>query len=108
MPVARRLGRHVHLGAPPPSPAPCADAAAATLTISQAKVVLGDPQDCTDSADTLCLTNAIHDALVRRGQASGEYLPALATSWAVSADCRTWTVRPPSPRPPSTPPPSRA
>jgi hypothetical protein len=51
---------------------------------------LGDPQDCTDSADTLAMNRALYDALVCWGP-QGEFQPALAESWSVSRDCRTWT-----------------
>jgi peptide/nickel transport system substrate-binding protein len=60
------------------------------ITIAQRSVKLGDPQDCTDAADTLAMTASLFDALVRWGP-GGEFEPALASSWSVSEDCRTWT-----------------
>ena len=62
----------------------------AAITVLQAGVQSRDPHDCTDSADTLALTEAVFDALVRRGR-DGRFLPALAKRWSVSDDARTWT-----------------
>lgn len=62
------------------------------ITIAQARVALRDPQDCTDQADDLALLEALFDALVRRGP-DGRFAPALAESWTVSPDARTWTFR---------------
>lgn len=62
----------------------------AAITVLQAGVLFPDPHDCTDSADSLALTEAVFDALVRRGQ-DGRFLPALAKRWSVSDDARTWT-----------------
>ena len=59
--------------------------------IVQKSVELRDPHDCTDSGDALALLEAIFDAPVRR-QADGRYAPALAESWTVSPDARTWTL----------------
>lgn len=60
------------------------------LTIAQARVVLDDPHACTDSGDVLCVFRALFDALVRRGDAGG-YEPALATSWIISDDAKSFT-----------------
>lgn len=57
--------------------------------IAQARVELPDPQDCTDSADTLAMIGALFDPLVRRGP-GGTFEPALATAWTVSDDARRW------------------
>jgi peptide/nickel transport system substrate-binding protein len=62
----------------------------AAITVLQAGVAIRDPHDCTDSADTLALTEAVFDALVRRGR-DGRFLPALAERWSLSGDARTWT-----------------
>ena len=62
----------------------------AAITVLQAGVQFRDPHECTDSADTLALTEAVFDAPVRRGQ-DGRFLPALAKRWSVSEDARTWT-----------------
>lgn len=66
-----------------------------TITILQSRLALVDPQDCTDNSDTLSLLEALFDALVRRGP-DGRYRPALAESWTLSADARTWrfTLKP--------------
>jgi hypothetical protein len=57
----RRLRQQcVHLSA-----AAGAAAAVGLITIAQRAVLLGDPHDCTDSADTVSLNSAIFDALVR-------------------------------------------
>jgi peptide/nickel transport system substrate-binding protein len=65
------------------------------ITLLQARVQLPDPQDCTDNADTLALLEAVFDPLVRRG-GDGRFEPAVAESWRVSEDARTWwfTLRP--------------
>jgi len=68
-----------------PRPAP-----ETAVTVLQAGVLTCDPHDCTDSADTLALTEAVFDAPVRRGR-DGRFLPALAERWSVSEDARTWT-----------------
>ena len=62
----------------------------AAVTVLQTGVRIRDPHDCTDSADTLALTEALFDAPVRRGH-DGRFLPALASRWSVSDDARTWT-----------------
>lgn len=59
------------------------------LTVVQARLRLGDPHDCTDSADELALYEAIYDTLVRREGTS--FVPRLALAWQVSGDARTWT-----------------
>ena len=92
--AAARLARHVHVhpaGATHDLTAsPAADVGTTFITIAQRGVNLGDPQDCTDSADTLAMTATLFDCLVRWGP-GGEFEPALASSWTVSDDCRTWT-----------------
>lgn len=60
--------------------------------ILQNSVDFRDPHDCTDSGDALALLEAVFDAPVRR-RADGGYAPALAESWTVSADARTWSLR---------------
>ncbi len=104
-----RLARHVHVHDPqdgcesvalpdlaPAATTPAAAAPAAAhdevITIAQRSVRLGDPQDCTDSADTLAMNHALYDCLVRWGP-SGAFEPALAESWTVSDDCKTWTFQ---------------
>jgi peptide/nickel transport system substrate-binding protein len=65
---------------------------AGPLTIVQARVALDDPHACTDSADVLSVLSAIFDTLVRRG-AGGSWQPALATSWEIGGDARTFEFR---------------
>ncbi|MFC3613413.1 ABC transporter substrate-binding protein [Lutimaribacter marinistellae] len=60
-----------------------------TVTILQPRVPLGDPHDCTDAADELCILGAIYDTLLRRDGTG--FTPALAESWQVSDDARTWS-----------------
>ena len=63
-------------------------------TIAQARIALFDPQDCTDSADSLAMLDAVFDPLVRR-TGPGTFAPALAESWT-HPDPRTtlFTLRP--------------
>ena len=61
------------------------------LTIAQARIELVDPQDCTDSADTLAMLDAVFDPLVRRVGA-GRFAPGLAEAW-VQEDARTTRFR---------------
>ena len=61
------------------------------LTIAQARIALVDPQDCTDSADTLAMLDAVFDPLVRR-IGPGVFAPALAEAW-VQEDARTTVFR---------------
>ncbi len=59
------------------------------MIIAQARLVLHDPHDCTDSNDELTVYHAVHDTLVRRvGQ---DFVPHLARAWEVSSDARVWT-----------------
>lgn len=62
------------------------------VTIVQPRLRLEDPHDCTDANDILCVFDAFFDGLVRHATRSG-YVPALAESWTVSEDARTWTFR---------------
>ena len=59
------------------------------VTIAQRSVLIPDPQDCTDNADSLALLEALFDALVRR-RPDGQFQPALAAHWQVSEDARCW------------------
>ena len=61
-----------------------------TVVILQPRVIVEDPHNCTDAADALTVLEAIYDPLLRR-DATGAYVPALATGWQVSEDCRRWT-----------------
>ncbi|MEY8840773.1 ABC transporter substrate-binding protein, partial [Cribrihabitans sp. XS_ASV171] len=62
-----------------------------TVTILQPRIPLGDPHDCTDAADELCILGAIYDTLLRR-EGTG-FVPGLADSWQVAEDARTWRFR---------------
>ena len=63
----------------------------ATLTIAQPRIALIDPQDCTDSADSLAMLDAVFDPLVRR-IGPGRFAPALAEEWQ-QPDARTTLFR---------------
>ncbi len=72
-------------GAPPPPPA--------TLVVGHAADSLGlDPARVSDS-ESAEITEQIFDHLVRYQHDSTEIEPALATSWDVSSDGRTWTFQ---------------
>jgi peptide/nickel transport system substrate-binding protein len=51
-----------------------------------------EPHDCTDSKDVLTVLDALFDGLVRY-DAQMKYEPAIAESWDISKDARTWTFR---------------
>jgi peptide/nickel transport system substrate-binding protein len=59
-----------------------------TLTIIQRTTPLADPHVLSDHRDRRSLLGALYEALVRR-ERSG-FAPALARSWHISADARTW------------------
>lgn len=63
------------------------------VTIAQAEVRLDDPHLTTDNRDRLGIRSAVYDALVAR-RADGSFAPALAASWEVAADARTWRFTP--------------
>ncbi|MBB4062843.1 ABC transporter substrate-binding protein [Gellertiella hungarica] len=63
-----------------------------TAVIVQPRLGLEDPHDCTDANDMLAVFDALFDGLVRYGPEGG-YIPALARSWEVSADAKSWTFR---------------
>ena len=62
------------------------------MIILQPSVRLADPHICSDAKNRLTIFNAIFDALVRR-DATGRFIPALATEWQLAADARTWTFK---------------
>lgn len=64
--------------------------ASGTLTIVQPAVPWGDPHLWSDVRDRLNLRSAVYECLVGHGR-DGSYLPALAASWRVEDDARTWT-----------------
>lgn len=49
-----------------------------------------EPHDCTDSKDVLTVLDALFDGLVRY-DAQMRFEPAIAESWEISKDARTWT-----------------
>ena len=61
-----------------------------TLTIAQARLGFEDPHNCTDSKDVLTLFTSFFDALVAYDPQM-RFVPALAESWHVADDARTWT-----------------
>jgi peptide/nickel transport system substrate-binding protein len=61
-----------------------------TLIIAQSRVFMEEPHNCTDAKDVLNTLSAFFDPLVAY-DAQMNYVPALATSWQVSDDARTWT-----------------
>jgi len=63
-----------------------------SITIVQSRVRIGDPQICSDSKGRLSLVFSIYEALVRRGE-DGSYQPALAESWSLAEDARSWTFK---------------
>jgi peptide/nickel transport system substrate-binding protein len=62
------------------------------ITVYQSSVEPGDPHICSDSANRLSLVFSVYEALVKT-DAAGAYRPALAESWTVGEDARTWTFR---------------
>lgn len=65
------------------------------IVIAQREAALDDPHLNIDNRDRLGLRFAVYDALVRRSN-GGDFEPALATSWTLASDARTWefTIRP--------------
>ncbi len=59
------------------------------VTIAQARLVLNEPHDCTDSNDELTIYHAVFDTLVRRS--GRDFVAHLAARWELSEDARTWT-----------------
>ena len=60
------------------------------FTALQPQVRLGDPHVWSDAANHLNVRWSVYEALVRYGE-GGSYEPALAESWTLSDDARTWT-----------------
>lgn len=60
------------------------------LTVVQSSVRIGDPHIVSDGLAARSIIKTIYDALVSL-DASGAYRPALAESWEVSDDARSWT-----------------
>lgn len=62
------------------------------LTILQPAVALADPHIASDNKNRLSILAPMCEALVCRDE-RGRYQPALAQSWQVTDDARTWTFR---------------
>ncbi len=62
------------------------------LTILQPTISLADPHIASDNKHRLSILAALGEALVCRDE-RGRYQPALAQSWQVAEDARTWTFR---------------
>ena len=60
------------------------------LIIAQPKLWMEEPHNCTDTKDVLTLLTSFFDPLVAY-DSHMNYVPALAESWVVSDDARTWT-----------------
>jgi len=60
------------------------------LTVLQSNVQINDPHLCSDSTTSLNIKAAIYETLVCRDE-DGDFRPALAESWKVEEDARTWT-----------------
>lgn len=63
------------------------------VTVAQAEVRLDDPHLTTDNRDRLGIRAALYGALVAR-RPDGAFAPALAASWDVQPDARTWRFEP--------------
>jgi len=63
-----------------------------TITVLQPLVELGDPHVCDDDKSRRSIIRAMYESLVERDETS-LYIPALAKSWHVSDDARTWVFR---------------
>ncbi len=61
-----------------------------TLIITQPRLALEEPHNCTDSKDILTLHAALFDTLICY-DAHMRYAPSLAYAWEVANDARTWT-----------------
>ena len=68
----------------------CGSPSTPVLTVSQSSVSIGDPHIASDSANRLGILFSIYEALVKLDE-EGSYQPALAESWEVGEDTRTWT-----------------
>ncbi len=62
------------------------------LIIAQPRLWLEEPHNCTDAKDVLTILTSCFDPLVAY-DSQMNYIPALAESWVVSDDARTWTFR---------------
>jgi peptide/nickel transport system substrate-binding protein len=62
------------------------------LTIAQSKLWMEEPHNCTDGKDVLTIFTSLFDSLAAYDPKM-RYVPALAESWIVSEDARTWTFK---------------
>ena len=60
------------------------------LIVAQPRLWLEEPHNCTDAKDVLNLFTSFFDSLVAYNPKM-KYIPALAESWGVSDNARTWT-----------------
>jgi len=61
------------------------------LTVLQSYVQLSDPHVWSDARNRLSIRFAVYESLVRYDERGGRYRPALAQSWTLEGDARTWT-----------------
>ncbi len=59
------------------------------LTVLQPRAYVGDPHVMSDDRSRLSILFSMYESLVRRDR-TGAYYPALAGSWSVEEDARTW------------------
>ena len=62
------------------------------FTVLQTSVTLNDPHIWSDNRDCLSIRWAMYEPLVCFGE-GGQHRPALAESWVLADDARTWTFR---------------
>ena len=60
------------------------------MIIAQPRLWLEEPHNCTDAKDVLTIFTSFFDSLAAYN-AQMKYVPALAESWEISDDARTWT-----------------
>jgi peptide/nickel transport system substrate-binding protein len=63
-----------------------------TLIIAQPRLRMAEPHDCTDARDVQAIFMSLFDPLAAFDP-NMKVVPALAESWRVSDDARTWTFR---------------
>lgn len=74
----------------PPADQQQSDPEQPMLTILQSSVSIGDPHIASDSSSRLSMLFSVYEALVKLDE-EGNYQPALAETWEVGEDARTWT-----------------
>jgi peptide/nickel transport system substrate-binding protein len=65
------------------------------LTIIQSLVEIGDPHRWSDNYNKLSILFNIYDTIVshEEGNSYGSYTPAIARSWSVEEDAKTWSFK---------------